>query len=335
LNYLKTQYSNLVVEEFNIRDDAAIIEAMCERYGVPPEERLKAPAIFIGGDYLTAENISLPRLTALIEDAGETGSAPPWEGLDAERVGSAAAMITERFRELNVLAVAAAGLLDGINPCAFTTIIFFVSYLALVGRGKQDVLFVGAAFTLAVFLTYLAMGLGLSAVVERIGSIAIIGRVIYGGTALVCIALAILSLWDYVKIRRGQMTEILLQLPSVLKKRIHETIRTHSRMHGYVAAAFGAGIMVSVFELACTGQMYLPTIIFMTSVPAMRPSAIAYLILYNALFVVPLIAVFGVTYFGVSSRRLTAVFQANAGPVKLFTAALFGVLGMWLAYLLI
>jgi hypothetical protein len=148
-------------------------------------------------------------------------------------------------------------------------------------------------------------------------------------------ALAALSLWDYVKIRQGRLSDIALQLPRVLKTRIHETIRTHTRMRGYVAAALGAGVLVSVFELACTGQVYLPTIVFMTSVSEMRLSAIAYLILYNALFVVPLIAVFSVTYFGASRQSLTSVFKANAGAVKLFTAVLFGLLGVWLVSLLL
>jgi cytochrome c biogenesis protein CcdA len=335
LQYLQSQYPNLVVQQFNVRMDAATVEAMCERYGVPPEDRLKAPAVFIGEEYLVLEEITLPRLTTLVEAASATDNSPPWQGLDAAAVETATASIVERFSNFSVLAVAAAGLLDGVNPCAFTTIIFFISYLTLVGRGKRDILFIGAAFTLAVFLAYLAMGLGLSMVIERIGSIATIGRVIYGATAMVCLALAALSLWDYAKIRQGQLSDIALQLPGVLKKRIHETIRTHSRMSGYVAAAFGAGALVSVFELACTGQVYLPTIVFMTSMAEMRGTAIAYLVLYNALFVVPLIVVFGVTYFGTSSQRLTAVFKANAGAVKLFTAALFGLLGVWLAYLLL
>lgn len=72
----------------------------------------------------------------------------------------------------------------------------------------------------------------------------------------------------------------------------------------------------------------------MTGVAEQRWTAIAYLVLYNALFVVPLIAVFGVTYFGASSQRLTLVFQSNAAAVKLFTTVLFGVLGLWLLYLL-
>jgi hypothetical protein len=152
-----------------------------------------------------------------------------------------------------------------------------------------------------------------------------IGRLVYGVTALMCFVLAVLSLWDYFRIRQGRMNEMTLQLPKLLKKRIHETIRTHSRMRGYVAAAFIAGVLVSAFELACTGQVYLPTIVFMVGLETTRLSAIFNLLLYNLMFVLPLAAVFIVTYLGTSSQRLTAVFQSNAGAVKLLTASLFGV----------
>jgi cytochrome c biogenesis protein CcdA/thiol-disulfide isomerase/thioredoxin len=335
LNYLQTQYPNLVIRRFNIWEEPATLEALAERYQVPESERLHIPAVFIDDQYFIQQGITLAGLSAAIEGTGTHASAPPWEGLDEAAVASASGRIVERFGSFSVLAVAAAGLLDGVNPCAFATIIFFISYLTLVGRGKREVLAVGIAFTLAVFLTYLTMGMGLATIIERIGAVSTIARIIYGGTALICIALAILSLWDYAKIRQGKLSEIALQLPKALKKRIHSTIRTHSRMRGFIAAAFGAGILVSVFELACTGQVYLPTIVFMTSVAEMRLSAVGYLVIYNALFVVPLVIVFAITYFGVSSQKLTAAFQTNAGAVKLLTTALFTVLAIWLIVLLL
>ena len=332
LEILQTQYPNLVIREYDLRQEAALNEAMCEKYGVPEAYRLMAPTVFIGDNCLSPDEITVARLQTLIENPATAQTSPPWQGLETGQV-DATARIVDRFKQFGVLAVAGAGLLDGVNPCAFTTIIFFVSYLALVGRKGREILLVGAAFTLAVFLTYLIMGLGLAEVVRQIGSFALIGRLIYGLTALICLALAGLSLWDYLKIRRGQLTDIALQLPKALKQRIHHTIRTRSRMKGYITAAFVAGVLVSVFELACTGQVYLPTIVFVTGVSELRATAVAYLVLYNVMFVAPLIAVFMVTYLGTNSRQLTAKFQANAGLVKLATALLFGVLGVWLGYL--
>lgn len=332
LETLQARYDNLVVRTYDVREESALNEAMCEKYGLPDEYRLVAPVIFVGNNSLTPEEITEARLKTIIENPQTAQIPAPWEGLVVDET-EAESRIVERFNQFSVLAVASAGLLDGVNPCAFTTIIFFVSYLALVGRKGRDILLVGAAFTAAVFLTYLAMGLGLAEVVRQIGAFSIIGQIIYGITALVCLALAALSLWDYVKIRQGRLNDIALQLPAALKKRIHHTIRTRSRMSGFVWAAFGAGVLVSVFELACTGQVYLPTIIFVTGVAQMRLTAIAYLVLYNFMFIVPLVAVFAVTYWGTSSQQLTNLFRDKAGLIKLFTAVLFGVLAVWLGYM--
>lgn len=334
LEHLQRQYPQLVVRHFDIHNEASLIEAMCERYNVPSESRLIAPTIFIGEEYLIGEQISTESITTLIENAS-ADVTPPWEGLGTKSLDTAVENIADRFRNFSIPAIAAAGLLDGINPCAFTTIIFFLSYLTLVGREKHELLRVGIAFTLAVFISYLGMGLGLSALVEQIGSAGIISKLIYGATALICFVLALLSLIDFIKVRQGKATEITLQLPKQLKQMIHGVIRTRSRMKGFVVAAFATGVIVSVFELACTGQVYLPTIVFMTSVAELRTTAIAYLILYNIMFVIPLMMVFLVAYFGISSQKVTEIFQSNLGIVKLFTAVLFALLGGWLAYMLL
>jgi len=41
--------------------------------------------------------------------------------------------LAEHFRSFKTLAIVVAGLIDGINPCAFTVIVFFVSFLAFQG----------------------------------------------------------------------------------------------------------------------------------------------------------------------------------------------------------
>jgi hypothetical protein len=58
-------------------------------------------------------------------------------------------------------AVLAAGLLDGVNPCAFVTVIFLLSYLSLLKYRRRDAMLVGAAFTAAMFATYLYLLIGL------------------------------------------------------------------------------------------------------------------------------------------------------------------------------
>jgi len=335
LEALQAQYPNLVVQAYDITQNPALSEAFADAFAVPGDQRLLAPAIFVGEEALIAESISLVELDEVVSRLSQTGTTPPWEDINVEETDFQNSIVA-RFETFSLLAVAGAGLLDGVNPCAFTTIIFFVSYLSLVGRKGREIILVGVSFTLAVFLTYTALGLGLSEFVRRIGQAAtFVGRVIYILTALVCIVLAAISISDYVKIRKGKLNDITLQLPRPLKHRVHDTIRSRSRVTGFVGAAFATGILVSVFELACTGQVYLPTILFVTQIAELRAAALGYLVLYNLMFVMPLMGVFLVTYLGTSNKSLTAFFKRHSGAVKALTAVFFLVLGIWLLVLVI
>jgi cytochrome c biogenesis protein CcdA len=85
--------------------------------------------------------------------------------------------------------------------------------------------------------------------------------------------------------------------------------------------------LVSLFELACTGQVYFPVIVHLVRTER-QVSSFAYLLLYNLGFIVPLLVVFGLTYFGVQSAKITAFFQRSMGGVKIALAGLFVVLAV-------
>lgn len=58
--------------------------------------------------------------------------------------------------------------------------------------------------------------------------------------------------------------------------------------------------------------------------------AILYLLLYNICFIVPLLFVFGVVYFGVSSQSIARLMEAKVGTVKLILAGIFFTVGFLL-----
>jgi hypothetical protein len=236
---------------------------------------------------------------------------------------SAEKSIISRFKSLGPYAIITAGLVDGVNPCAFATIIFFMSYLALVGRKGRELLYVGITFTTAVFLTYFLVGLGVFQFIQSLSVFSLFSRILYMLIAALAFVLGLLSLYDFIKARRGEIKEIVLQLPKFLKQRIHRTIREKTRTERFVLAAFVAGGVVSLLELACTGQVYLPTLCFVVGEPGLRTNAISYLALYNVMFILPLAAVFGLTYFGTTSMALANVMQKNVALIKLLTGILF------------
>jgi hypothetical protein len=224
--------------------------------------------------------------------------------------------------------VLGAGLLDGINPCAFTTILFFLSYLAYIGRSRREILVTGLCFTGAVFATYLAIGFGLLTALKSLAVLPtanlVVGLLI-GGLAVL---LGGLSARDGVLCVRGQQAEMGLRLPDFIHRRIHQVIRVGSRFRNVAIAAAVSGLIISVLEFGCTGQVYLPTIRAVVGPGGTGGArAAGYLLAYNLMFTLPLAAVFLLAFFGVSSQRLTALFQRHLATVKFATAAVFMVLG--------
>src|SRR3990170_2703381 len=71
--------------------------------------------------------------------------------------------------QITLPAVVVAGVIDGINPCAFTVLLLFITaLLSTLRAGEQSVnavrlrmLGLGAIYIAAIFLTYLTLGVGL------------------------------------------------------------------------------------------------------------------------------------------------------------------------------
>lgn len=282
------------------------------------------PALAIGGVLLQGD-AAIRRDFAAVLRARETQGQPP-SSPDAPRTASSpsSAFLTGR---LAVVPVALAGLIDGVNPCAFTTLIFLLASLALAGRGRREVLLIGSLFSTSVFLTYLGIGLGLFAVLRAATAVSLVSVVLRWVIGALLSAFALMSVYDYAMIRSGRPAEILLQLPSALKRQVHASIRTRVRTVALAGSSLTLGFLVSIFEFACTGQVYLPMLAWLVRM-RQGVTALALLLLYNFCFIIPLLVVFAASFLGVSSEKVTGLFQAHMGKVKLALAAVFAVLAV-------
>ncbi len=226
---------------------------------------------------------------------------------------------------LSLIPVIFAGLLDGINPCAFATIIFLISYLSYLKKSKRTILLTGIFYTSSVFITYLLIGLGFLKGITAIPAFHKIAFYINIIIAFFTFFLAFLSLKDYLLARKGRFNEMALQLPDSFKKRIHKNIREQSKSRMIIFSAVLLGFTVSLIELACTGQIYLPTIIYLTKTGSI--TGYIYLIIYNIMFILPLVLIFYLYLTGVSSEKIADVFKKNVPLIKLLTFILFILLG--------
>lgn len=315
---LRVRIFSLVKEENKKLD-----EALSQIYQIPESKRLVDHKLYMGEDYLWSEDLHQESFQKLIGKYQGKGAPPPWEKVTKEALEKGEKSIVERFRRWSLSAVLVAGFIDGINPCAFATIIFLVSYLTFVGKKGREILLYGIVFTSGVFIAYLLVGMGLMTFLHQLNSFPLISKGVYLFIALFALTLGVISLYDYVLFRRGQVAKWKLQLPMGLKKKIHEIIREQARFKGGLLATFGAGFIIAVCTVICTGQVYLPTIGFVMAIPELRKNAIFNLVLYNIMYIVPLVGVFVLTFFGVTSEKMAAMTKKHTGTVKLLTAILF------------
>jgi len=345
LKYILKKYPRLDVKQIdlNTSDGKRFNETLSNRLHLPAEKRLIAPSIFVGNNFLSPEEITEENVEVLIRkysdrvsdsDSQKTTTLPslsptPEEAKKAEET------ILERFRSLGIFAILAAGLIEGLNPCAFATLIFFISYLTMVGRKRKEIFWVGMGFAGTGFFTHLLLGLGFLSFVQHLSFLPLFSKIVYLITFLFALFLGILSLYDYIQLKRGRSSKMKLQVPNFLKKKIHQTIRKTSgnleadgagqSVRLFIAAII-IGFVVTLLQFTCTSQVYLPTILFVTNIPSLRGSAVFYLILYNLIYIAPLLVIFGIVYWGVTSEQLSFFLQRRASTIKLLTSLFFFVL---------
>ncbi len=313
---LKEEYgANLVVRMYEISslENFSRLLALEKSLGRPVDKT--PPVAFVGREVFEGESSIRAGLEIAIARSLRAGVKPATAG--ASQLSGIDELIRASFQGLTLVAVITGGLLDGINPCAFATLIFLISYLTYLGKCRQEVLMTGAWFTVGVFVAYFAIGLGLLEILKQMADL---GRLRHTVNLLLSIILAVLggiSLADYFRIRAGNAARIQLQLPLRLKQWIHRIIRERS-VAGVRCSGFVMGFFVACLEFPCTGQIYFP-IVAMLRTGAPKTGALIYLFVYNLMFILPLILVFLLVYCGVTSQRLSRAMQQSLGKVKLLT----------------
>ena len=181
--------------------------------------------------------------------------------------------------------VIVAAAVDGINPCAFTVLLLFItSMLATLQAGGQGInairvrlLSQGGIYIAAVFLTYLALGVGLLKTLDFFTREHLPARI----GALAAILFGLWMLKDFFLPDLGWR----LQAPS----QIGTTAREMAKKATVPALIIG-GFLIGLCTVPCSGAVYLGVL----SLLALQPSALlgyGYLVLYNLIFILPLVVI--------------------------------------------
>jgi len=293
-------------------------------YGVSESEFDLYPMIFIGKDAFTPSNTTPDSLLESMINYSQEEREAKLEEIEALN-DDVTHRLTDRYEQFSLFVVLGAGLIDGINPCAFVVLIFLVSYLYYVGRGRNEILIAGIFFAVGIFAAYLAMGTGLLGALGYIESISRIFQFIfYPAMAIFTGVLAILSIVDFYRMSYKNKKAI-LELSPGLKKKSHDIIRKNARAKTIWIASLVAGILVSFVEFMCTGQVYLPTIVYIINSSGVSGRALGFLMIYNLGFTVPIIAITLIAYFSSSTKKIQEFMTSTqaAAKIKLLMGALF------------
>jgi len=173
--------------------------------------------------------------------------------------------------------IVAAALIDSFNPCAFSILFLTIGFLFSLGQMRSDILKIGSAYIFGLFIVYLLIGLGILQAFNLFNIPNFMAKV--GALLLIVLGAVniINSFFPDFPLKFG--------IPQSTHQRLARLINKAS-----LAAAFVLGFLVGLFEFPCTGGAYL-MILGLLHDTATYLSGFGYLIIYNLIFVLPLVLI--------------------------------------------
>ena len=293
---------------------------------LPDGDENITPMLAWENGYIAHRLARAEELLEIMQNRQDDAEPPFWKTeFSADERRSLQAGQGQLLRRATVGVIAAAGLIDGINPCAFATSIFLIGYLLYLKRRAREIILIGFCFCLGVFVSYLLFGLGFSFLIDFLQQLYWLKTALYLIFALLAGVFAFMHLRDALRYRRsGKSSDMEMGLSLDTHRKIHKHIKHFTRFNSWmlIPAALVLGAIVSSLELACTGQIYLPTLAAINSA-GMQWRAFNLLLLYNFFFIVPLLIVTGLAAYGVGAQSIAKWARNNVFGTKVSMSLLF------------
>lgn len=308
--------------------------AMMNAVGGVEESDMRTPAVFVKKDVFVGYNTIREGMRVFVTNfANQSDTSQTFVGWIRRFLESLKLSSIVALGGMLGLIVSLAGFIDGINPCALSILIFFVTAISPTLKERKAILVGGMSFTVGCFIAYFMLGLGLLWFAQSL-IFNILGSWFYIFIGILAVLLGGMNLIDFYKVKTGRAKQMRLQLPSRVKKAVRDLIHkgtTFRRIN--IVVGFALGFLVSLFEFPCTGQVYLPVVALIGN-PWTSVKPLFYLTLYNLMFILPMILVIVAAAFLISSKRLVSLFSRHLAKIKLAMACLFFIIATYMFGLL-
>jgi cytochrome c biogenesis protein CcdA/glutaredoxin len=284
---LSNKYPNLDLIQLEVYHNATnqnLFSRFQQMYGI---NSAGVPTLVIGNRVLVGENQIRDNAELIILQLLQNPAPVAPATTPAFPGGDCPASVTSFTLPL----VITCALIDSVNPCAFAVLVFLLLSIITL-ESRRRVLAVGFAYIAAVFIFYLLSGIGLFSFAQQFG----VSQILFRAAALLAIVLGLVNVIDVIRKNEG----FILAIPASKKEVIERYIRDAS-----LPGAFILGILVGIFELPCTGGIYLAILCMMSKTLTFN-EGLPYLLLYNFIFVLPLIAILLVVAFGLAPETVNS-----------------------------
>ncbi len=288
---------NLIMKDTGLKENFLRLVELQERFKISSDSNVSIAVndgVLICGVKSIEEELPL-----IMQKDIETGNIKTLNSEDSKDI------LRKRGDSFTIFTVISAGLIDGINPCAFSTLIFMLSILAVLKAERRRIILAGFSYCLAVYLSYFAMGFGLLRFIKLFSNFKILQMILNTSMIVVLLLLAFLSFRDAWRFRKsGDSAAVSLQLSGSMKGKIRSLLRKGLSYRFIIPGAFIAGILVTAIESVCTGQVYVPTLVFLAGESDDSLKWTGLLALYNFMFILPLLLLFAVYLKGTGIQTL-------------------------------
>ena len=258
------------------------------------------------------------------------GDAVALEDGESGLPGKTSAAANGAIVSLSVPSVMIAGIVDGFNPCSFAIMISLAGILAIGGRKRRMRILGGIAFCIGSFIAYMLIGLGLMQALKALQSLRMAHDIVMVVLSLALFVLAGLSVRDAIRFYRVPVFSVVtLKLPEGIKNLIRRIAMSSWSGPAVVLTGFGCAFLVTVLDSLCTGQVYFPVLTLLAKEGDFS-RAFALLVLYNASFILPLVAVFVLASKTTDAFQMAKWSSKNVIPAKMALALVFAFLGWML-----
>ena len=297
---LKSHYPSLEVDSYEIyfnKENRELFEKISTAFGT---EIKGVPTTFIGEKVIVGYSKSIEEsIENEIKICLEKECKNPLDRLNEttnnviQIIGESSLSenpeITRLKNKLTISAVVSAAIVDAINPCAFAVLIILMTTI-LASSNKRRALLAGLAFSVSIYIAYFLMGLGLFSAIQIAG----LSKKFYIIVAFLAIVIGLFNLKDYLWYDKWFKMEV----PMSWRPKMKALIKRVSSPVG----AFFIGFIVSLFLLPCTSGPYI-IILGLLANTATKNYAIMLLLLYNLIFIIPMLLITLGIYFGLTTTE--------------------------------